>query len=682
MTSPTYEQDLSLWGDLWLPQDREAAMKLQGPIWVIGASGFIGAKLFASLRALRSDVFALSSNLEGGWRSLHLPASSRLHLDITKAEEVAHLVRTRRPQTIFNLAAYGAYERQSQPMRIHQVNYLGTLNLLLALQESGCAAFVQAGSSSEYGLNCSGPREDAKLEPNSDYSVSKAAAGHLLWFYGHLRNVPCCHLRLYSVYGPWEERDRLVPRLISSCLNGHYPPLVRPEISRDFLFVDDCTRAFLSAALTGCTSSPGENFNIASGRETTIREIATLVGQITGVAHPPEFGAMPNRRWDLSRWYGDASKAREHLAWEPRVSLEEGLRQTVAWEKKTGPLLKFSPPPPKIEKISAIIACYRDHEAIPIMHDRLSKTFEGLGVDYEILFINDNSPTDDEAKIRALCEIDPHVIGVSHSRNFGSQSAFLSGMQIATGDAVVLLDGDLQDPPEIIPAFFEKWKQGYEVVYGERVQREASWFMQLFYKGFYRVFDYLSNIRIPLDAGDFSLIDRKVVNQLVNLPERDVFLRGLRAWVGFRQTGVPYKRPERMFGRSTNSFLKNIWWAKKAIFSFSTKPLQYIQGMGLAFFVLSISLALFYATLRFLNPDPGARGITTIIVLLLGMGGLQIFSLSILGDYVTKILEESKSRPRFIRTRILRGSECIQREDAIEAFVAERQPRLLRHHGE
>ncbi len=668
-----------LWEDLWLPEDREEALKLQGPIWVIGASGFIGAKLFFSLLKVRSDVVAISSNVDASWRGLHLPAANKLYLDITKPDDVSRLVKTHRPQTVFNLAAYGAYERQSQPLQIHHVNYLGTLHLLIALREAGCSAFVQAGSSSEYGLNCSAPNEDSALQPNSDYAVSKAAAGHLLWFYGHLRGVPCCHLRLYSVYGPWEERDRLVPRLISSGLSGHYPPLVRPEISRDFLYVDDCTRAFVKAATVGCGSYPGEVFNIASGTETTIREIATLVGRISGIDQAPEFGSMANRGWDLARWFGDPAKARTQLGWHSRISIEEGLRHTQTWERQAGPVLKFAPAPRKIEKLSAIIACYRDNEAIPIMHQRLCATFESIGVDYEIIFVNDNSPEGDEAQIRALCAVDSRVIGVCHSRNFGSQSAFLSGMQIATGDAVILLDGDLQDPPEVIPAFFKQWKEGFDVVYGERVRREASWYMQLLYKFFYRLFRYLSSIPIPLDAGDFSIIDRKVVNHLLRLPERDIFLRGLRAWVGFRQTGVPYARPERMFGRSTNSFLKNIWWAKKAIFSFSTKPLQYIQGIGLAVFLLSLALTLFYTAVHFLAPDPEARGITTLAVLILGLGGLQIFSLSILGDYVAKILEESKHRPLYIRSRILRGSECIQRADAIEAFVKERRPESTRH---
>ena len=165
---------------------------------------------------------------------------------------------------------------------------------------------------------------------------------------------------------------------------------------------------------------------------------------------------------------------------------------------------------------------------------------------------------------------------INHTRNFGSQSAFTSGMAVATGDAVVLLDGDLQDPPELIEQFHEQWLEGYDVVYGVRVKRETTLFMRVAYKLFYRVFQRVAYVRVPVDAGDFSLIDRRVVDALNALPENNRFVRGLRAWVGFRQTGVPYVRPERPFGRSTNSLLRNLGWARKAVISFSYAPLDFI----------------------------------------------------------------------------------------------------------
>lgn len=638
---------------------------------MVGASGFIGAKLFFSLSRLRPDVFAVSRQVEASWRLLHCPYPNRITLDVTLAWEVEAAVKKHRPRTVFNLSAYGAYERQNVPKRIHEVNYTGPLNLITSLLESGCDAFVQAGTSSEYGLNCAGPGESGGLDPNSDYAVSKVGASYLVGYYGRIKRFPCAHLRMYSIYGPWEERDRLVPTLVRLGLQGQYPPLVSPAISRDFVYVDDCTRAFVKAALVACRLDPGQTFNIATGTKTTLKEIARLGQQTFRIKDEPVFGAMPARKWDLPDWFGNPARAGIQLAWTARVPLAEGLVLTADWEKLAAPLVRFGVIARKPEKLSAIIACYRDHQAIPVMHERLTKVFAALEVDYELIFVNDRSPTEDEAVIRGLCEQDAHVTGISHSRNFGSQSAFLSGMEIATGDAIILLDGDLQDPPETIEALYGEWKKGYDVVFGVRVKRQAAWHMQVFYKAFYRVLRHLSDVEIPVDAGDFSLIDRKAADHLLKLPERDVFLRGLRAWIGFRQTGVSYTRPERMFGQSTNSFFKNIWWAKKAIFSFSLKPLHYIQSLGFVIFILSMALSLFYLVYYLFHPPVGAPGITTIVLLVLGLGGVQLFSLSILGDYLGKILEETKGRPRYIRARIFKGQSVLAGEGALRDFMTE-----------
>ena len=674
--------DADLWSDTWTEADREEARKLRGPIWVVGGSGFIGAKLVFSLARIRSDVFAVSKRVESSWRLLHSSHRNTVPCDITQKRDVAAAVLEHQPKTIFNLAAYGAYERQSAPDQIHAVNYTGTLHLIQALLDTGCDAFVQAGSSSEYGFNCAGPSEFARLEPNSNYAVSKVSASYLMQYYGRVQGFPCTHLRLYSIYGPWEERDRLVPRLISLGLQGLYPPLVNPEITRDFVYVDDCTRAFVRAATTTCRSLPGQVFNIATGVKTSLADIAGRVRTILSIPGEPVFGSMPNRRWDLPDWFGDPLLAREKLGWTHRHSLEEGLSLTAEWERLASPRIRFGVMPQKMECLSAVIACYRDHEAIPVMHQRLTQVFTGLGVDYEIIFVNDCSPTGDEAVIRRLSEKDSHVFGITHSRNFGSQSAFLSGMEVATGNAVILLDGDLQDPPELIEEFYHQWKQGHDVVYGVRSKREASWYMQILYKTFYRVFKHLSDVEIPVDAGDFSLIDRKAVEHLLRFREHDVFVRGLRAWIGFKQTGVPYSRPERMFGRTTNNFLKNIWWAKKGIFSFSVKPLYYMQGFGLMICAATIALALFYLINYLIQPPTQAPGITTIVLLVLGLGGIQLFSLSIIGDYVGTVLEEAKSRPRFIRSRIFKGTETIASESEIDLLVGDRRQIALERNRE
>ncbi len=302
----------------------------------------------------------------------------------------------------------------------------------------------------------------------------------------------------------------------------------------------------------------------------------------------------------------------------------------------------------KPKKISAIIACYRDAQAVPIMHDRLTMVFRKIGVDYEIIFVNDCSPDNAKEVLSALALRDTNVIVINHARNFGSQNAFTSGMRIASGDAVILLDGDLQDPPEVIEYFYYKWMEGYDVVYGARVKREANKFMQLAYKAFYRIFRRTSYLSIPLDAGDFSLIDRRVVEAMNSLPENNRFLRGMRAWVGFNQIGVPYVRPERLFGQTTNSIVKNLGWARKAIFSFSYVPLDFITWLALSTVAISIVLMIVQFALRIFFPDLAPHGFTTLILLILFMGGIQLLCLGIIGSYLAHIYDEVKRRPPYI----------------------------------
>ena len=298
-------------------------------------------------------------------------------------------------------------------------------------------------------------------------------------------------------------------------------------------------------------------------------------------------------------------------------------------------------------KITSIIACYNDGQSVPEMYERLKETFLKIGCDYEIIFVDDGSPDNTKEIIKKICLSNKRVFGIVHSRNFSSQSAFTSGMLKATGDAVVLLDGDLQDPPEIIEKFVKKWKEGYEVVYGIRSKREVNFFLNISYKLFYRVFKKLSEVKIPLNAGDFSLIDKKVVQSMNSMPETDRFLRGLRAWVGYKQAGVEYFRPERKYGKTTNNIYKNIRWAKKGIFSFSYIPLEMISLLSYIIALISALAIIWYIGFYFIYPG-APRGITTVLVLILFLGSVQLLSISILSEYISKILDESKKRPKFI----------------------------------
>ena len=321
--------------------------------------------------------------------------------------------------------------------------------------------------------------------------------------------------------------------------------------------------------------------------------------------------------------------------------------------------------------LSAVVACYRDAPAIPAMHARLTAVFAGLGVDYEIVFVNDASPDGTDGVLAELVRRDPRVLAVEHSRNFGAQNAFVSGMLLSRGYAVILLDGDLQDPPEVIASFYAKWREGNEVVYGRRVKRKGSLWLSLFAPIFYRVFRGLARFPIPLDAGDFALMDRRVVDELLAMPESEPFLRGLRAFVGFRQTGVDYVRPKRPFGRSNHSLLKNLWWARKGIFSVTFAPLEGLIYAG-ALTTASSFCAVVYQAAGWLRRPELPLGVSSILVLIWFFGSLQLLAIALVGQYVIQIVEGTRRRPKFIRRSIRHGDEHLVSAAAIDEFVRSR----------
>jgi nucleoside-diphosphate-sugar epimerase/glycosyltransferase involved in cell wall biosynthesis len=644
---------------------------LHGPVFVFGASGFIGANLVATILKYRKDCYAISHNPRSAWRLrlLDIPSENILHCDINYRKSVESIFSEYQPKTVFNLAAYGAYSKQNNVSLIFETNVIGTVNILDACKN--VKAYIHAGSSSEYGLNSVNPKEDSELIPNSHYSVSKISAGFLLSFYARNYNLPCLNLRLYSIYGPWEEPDRLVPRMVERALADDYPPLVVPTTSRDFVYIDDCVEAFIDAANNVNIENSGQSINIGSGEKTTLEQLANLCQKIFNISKAPVWGSMKNRNWDTAEWYGNYDKASSLINWHPKTTLNEGLLKFAEWQKKIDYSNKVLPAfnsPKKLAKISPVIACYKDAQAIPVMYERLVATFNKIGCNYEIIFVNDNSPDDTEKVLQQICEKDLNVIAIKHSRNFGSQAAFVSGMEIATGDAVVLMDGDGQDPPELIPQFFEQWQNGYQVVYGRRVKREASVMMNIAYKSFYKIFSKMSDITIPQDAGDFSLIDRKVVEHIVALPEKEQFLRGLRAWVGFNQTGVDYVRPERLFGVSTNNLRKNIWWAKKGIFSFSYLPLEIMSYLGFFLTIISFFAIAFQIIAKLIYPDI-PHGIPTVIVLILFFGGVQLLAISLIGEYLSKVVDETKSRPKFIRDKVIIKGRSIETNSELKNIL-------------
>lgn len=309
---------------------------IKGPILIFGAGGFIGFNLLLEILKVRKDVFGVFSNPNENWRlQLNPIAESNIAIcNINEKKELQALIKEISPRTIFNLAAYGAYARQKDTERIYETNFLSMITIIEELKKYGFDVYIHAGSQSEYGINAMAPSEESQLLPNSHYAVSKVGCYYAGVYYGKIEKLPVVHFRLYSAYGPWEEPDRLIPVLLAKAQKKEYPPFVNPDISRDFVYVSDIVSAFVIAAVTINPNFYGEVFNVATGKKTTIKELAYLVKNKFGIPSKPEFNEMDNREWDIKDWYGNNRKVVNTLNWRPSVFLEEGLEKTVEWQKE------------------------------------------------------------------------------------------------------------------------------------------------------------------------------------------------------------------------------------------------------------------------------------------------------------------------------------------------------------
>ena len=314
---------------------KEKIKKLQGPIFVLGAGGFIGINLFNTIFQYRDDVFAITQDPRNNWRFIinNIPERNIVSCDINDIIILNDILTEYKPRTIFNLAAYGAYSKQKEYKKIYNTNFNSAVNIIELMKDRGFHAYVHAGSSSEYGINSAAPHEDNQLVPNSHYAVSKVASYYAIKYYGQIEKLNVAHLRLYSAYGPWEEPDRLIPVAIAAARKKTYPPLVDPDISRDFIYVDDICDAFIEAAMK-IETIRGEAFNIGTGIKTTIRDLANILMNQFGIAEPPEFGNMPNRNWDVQDWFSNSDKAKEIINWTYKISLADGLEKVALWQKE------------------------------------------------------------------------------------------------------------------------------------------------------------------------------------------------------------------------------------------------------------------------------------------------------------------------------------------------------------
>ena len=301
-----------------------------------------------------------------------------------------------------------------------------------------------------------------------------------------------------------------------------------------------------------------------------------------------------------------------------------------------------------IPKYSLIIPIYNEEKTIPELYRRVSAVMELLESPVELVLVNDGSRDRSLEMIRKLHQQDPRVFYLSLARNFGHQIAVTAGLNFARGQVIVILDADLQDPPELIPNMVEKWRQGYQVVYAQRIRRrQESWFKRFTAYAFYRLLKYLADVELPTDTGDFCLMDRQVVDWLNAMPERNRYIRGLRSWVGFRQTAIRFERSARFAGKAKYTFRKSLALAVNSLVSFSKVPLRISTYLGLLSAALAMLMILLVLYWRLTSPDSPLTGLATITIAIFFLGSVQLISIGILGEYIGRIYEEVKGRPLY-----------------------------------
>lgn len=298
--------------------------------------------------------------------------------------------------------------------------------------------------------------------------------------------------------------------------------------------------------------------------------------------------------------------------------------------------------------LSLVVPMFNEQETLGKFHQRAQAALRASGETYEIIYVDDGSNDATFDGLSRLAVADPTVRVLSFSRNFGHQTAVTAGLHHAQGRAVAVIDGDLQDPPELVPEMLKRWREGYQVVYAVRRTRKENIFKRTAYRLFYRLLRRLSSVEIPIDSGDFAVIDRRVVDLLNDMPERNRFVRGIRAWTGFKQIGFEYDRDPRFAGESKYPFSKLVRLAYDGLISHSFVPLRLATQLGFFISLVAFLLIVCFLGLRVFGGQQLLLGWTSTVVIILFMGGVQLMSLGILGEYVGRIFDEVKRRPLYI----------------------------------
>jgi dolichol-phosphate mannosyltransferase len=600
--------------------------------------------------------------VDAGWRVVSLqrrgcaPAGTQAMMlpDDWSGEALAAATRGLKVDAVINLVGAGVDPGTRAPDHLAAVNVALARRLAELAGQLGARAFVNLGSGSEYRPSDAQALDEGAAENDAEpYARTKAEGGRRALAACADAGVAAAHVRLFGMYGESERGHRLLPTIVRAHQEGGRAKLSAGAQVRDWLYEQDVGEALvrLAQALLDGRASSGL-YNLGSGAGTTVRSFAQIAAELLG-GEPDllEFGAVGLRDGEGNRLVADTAKLRAATGWTPRHDLRAGLSRAIAQmqhpvsasrvTRESGSRARGSR-----KLISFCIPVYNESANIERLISRLQSTAASLAerYDFEFLFTDNCSEDDTVARLKAAAAHEPRIRIIRLSRNFGFQKSILTNYLNARGDALIQLDADLQDPPEMAAEFLARWERGYKVVYGVRRKRHESRLMQRVRKAGYAFISNLSEEPIPLDAGDFRLIDRVIVEALQEYNDYAPYLRGAIATLGYPQVGIEYDRAQREAGKSNFGIREVIRLGMDGLFSTSMVPLRLATWVGVIALAVSVLAIPFYIIARYTNPS-FPTGLASIYIFILTSMGVNALLLGVFGEYIGRIFRNTRGGP-------------------------------------
>ena len=620
---------------------------------VTGATGFIGLHLLRGLHAAGAHIIAIVAASKHPERLETLPFPFE-RIVVDSLDHVGAAIAQANARYVVHLGAFISTERSLNAIRdtVAQ-NLLPTIDLLTAASESTVERVVLMGSCEEYSHHITPFDTTLSTNPSSPYGASKAAATAYAAMFTNAFNLPTVVLRPSVVYGPGQSPRMLISQVMHALAEDRVIDVTAGKQTRDFVFVEDVVDAII-LALTA-PNIQGNVWNVGSGEVVIVRECLERIERLTGRQGLIEYGKRAYIDREIFHYELKVKETYAAFNWRPSVMLDEGLRRT--WESILQAHQPHQPPAPRrghrerglmpLPLISLVVPVFNEEPNIFPFYERAVSATAPLSSRFHFEFVfTDNHSTDRTfALLSELAARDARVRVFRFSKNFGFQRSILTGYTRCRGDAAVQLDVDLQDPPELIATFLEHWQAGADVVYGVRTERPEGRTITALRSLFYRLVDKLSEEDLPVDAGDFRLISRRVIDLLTRYRDENPYLRGTIATLGFRQVGVPYTRDARQRGESKFPFSKLLSLAVDGILNHSTVPLRFATWFGLAASLGTIVLMVFYTAGRLLLHAQWPAGFTTLAALILMSISINAMLLGIIGEYLGRMYRQVRESP-------------------------------------